>query len=199
MSLADLTEKIINDARMEADQMAKGSADEADKIIADAREELEKDREKLAREAERIAAERYQNIITLARIQSRNKVLETKQKLLDEVFSIVRKKMVELKPERFKEFALKILSRFPPEEKTLLVVGKAHKSIIDAKFVEQLNRMTADRAKEKFVLSGDGPDIQYGFYLISGDIQVDLTFESILKTIREELEMQIIGILFGKV
>jgi len=199
MSRADLTEKILKDARAEAAEIEKKADSNAERLIARAREDLEKDRERLNKEAERIAGEKYQNIVTLSHIEARNKTLETKQNLITEVFDLVRKRMNELEGVEFKKFALNLLSNFPPEEKTFLVVGSNHTSIIDASFVKELNQKVRDKARGEFVLTETGPKIKNGFYLLTGNIQIDLTFKSILKTIHEEMELEIIQKLFGKV
>lgn len=198
MSLNDLTQKILNDARMEAEEIEKIASLQADDIISKANSELEKEREKLRKEAERLANEKYQNIVTLSRIEARNKVLERKQELINEVFTKVRKKMEDMDPAAFKNFAVSLLSKFPPEDKAVLMVGKKYKSIIDKDFVQKLNRQVQNQAKGSFVLSEKESDFEDGFRLVMGDVQVDLSFDSILKTVREDMEMDIIKTLFGK-
>jgi len=197
MSLVDLTEKIISDAQEEAARIEKDSTAEAEEIIAHARNELEKEREKLRKEAERIANEKYQNIVTLARINARNKVLETKQKLIDEVFSTVKKKIGDMSPEDFKKYAFRLLSSFLPEEETMLLVGKKYCSIIDEDFVKNLNVKIRGKCSGKYVLDKKEPKFDNGFYLVTKNVQIDLTFDSILKSIREDMELEVINILFG--
>lgn len=197
MPLVDLTNKIISDAQEEAARIEKDSTAEAEEIIAHARNELERKREKLRKEAERIANEKYQNIVTLARINARNKVLETKQKLIDEVFSTVKKKIGDISPDNFKKYALRLISSFPPDEETMLVVGKKYRSIVDDNFVRQLNKMIKGKCRGRFVLDKKVPTFKSGFYLVTRNVQIDLTFDSILKSIREDMELEIIKILFG--
>ncbi|MCD4782675.1 MAG: V-type ATP synthase subunit E [Candidatus Eremiobacteraeota bacterium] len=197
MSLVDLTEKIINDAKEEAVRIEKESTAEAEGIVAHARNGLEKEREKLRKEAERIANEKYQNIVTLARINARNKVLETKQNLIDEVFILVKKKIGDMSPDNFKKYALRLISSFPPNEETMLVVGKKYRSVIDDDFVRQLNEKIKGKCRGRFVLDKKDSKFDSGFYLVTGNVQIDLTFDSILKSIREDMELEIIKILFG--
>ncbi len=197
MSLNDLTQKILSDAGMEAEEIEKNASLQADTIISDANSQLEKEREKLRKEAERLANEKYQNIVTLSRIEARNKVLERKQQIINEVFTKVRKKLEEMDATTFKTFAMNLLSNFPPEDKAILVVGKKHKSLIDKDFVQKLNQKVQKKGGS-FVLSDKEPDFNDGFRLVTGDVQIDLSFDSILKSVREDIEIDIIKTLFGK-
>ena len=198
MSLNDLTQKILNDARMEAEEIEKIASLQADDIVSKANSELEKEREKLRKEAERLANEKYQNIVTLSRIEARNKVLERKQELINEVFTKVRKKMEDMDAAAFKSFTVSLLSKFPPEGRSILIVGKKHTSLINKEFVQKLNQQIQKKGSGSFVLSEREPDFEDGFRLVMGDVQVDLSFDSILKTVREDVEMDIINTLFGK-
>lgn len=197
MSLNDLTQKILNDARMEAEEIEKSASLQADAIVSNANSELEKEREKLRKEAERLANEKYQNIVTLSRIEARNKVLERKQELINEVFAKVREKMDDMDAATFKTFAVSLLSKFPPEDKVILMVGKKQKSIINKDFVQKLNQQVQKKGGS-FVLSERESDFDNGFRLVTGDVQIDLSFDSILKSVREDMEMDIIKTLFGK-
>ena len=199
MSLNDLTKKIINDARIEAEEIENNAGIQADKIIEEAKAQLQKEKEKLAREAERMADEKYQNIVTLSRIEAKNKVLERKQSLIDEVFEQARKKLESMDNKTFRNFAMNLLAKFPPDEKTTLVVGKKHKSVITKDFVQQLNSLVKKNAKGSFVLSDrEDPSVKDGFYLVTGDVRIDLTLDSIIHAVRGESEMDIIKTLFGK-
>lgn len=197
MSLNDLTQKILNDSRMEAEEIEKNASLQADAIVSKANSELEKEREKLRKEAERLANEKYQNIVTLSRIEAKNKVLESKQQLIEEVFTKVRKKLENMDNASYKTFAINLLSNFPPEGKAILLVGKKHKSLIDKDFVQKLNR-NVQRSGGSFVLSDRESDFNNGFRLVTGDVQIDLSFDSILKSVREDMEIDIINTLFGK-
>lgn len=200
MPIADLKEKILSDAKADAERMEKEAEDEANNIIAAARDFLERERELLRKEADRIAGERYQNIVTLARIQAKNRILKTKQETINKVFHKAKEKLYKMNPEDFKTFGMKLLRKFAPpaQEETILVTGRIHEKDIDSKFLEKLNKSLEGTASGKFVSGKVDKPPEDGFILITGDVRIDLSFDSILKAAREEIELEVIKILFGK-
>lgn len=196
MSLADLKAKIIDDAKADAAKIAEQAAEEVRGIIAAAEKELETLKNKVDRDALRLADERYQNIVTLARVESKNQVLSVKQKMLGEVFIEALRQLQELPKDRFLQFAESLLLSNPPEGETRLMVGLKNRPHIDDAFVKKLNEKLG--AKGRFVVVENDRGFEYGFYLITDRVEIDLTYPSILRAVREDAEMEIIGILFGK-
>jgi V/A-type H+-transporting ATPase subunit E len=198
MALSDLTEKILSDAKTDAEKIKAEATAEADSILAAARADLEVGREKLKKEAGRIAEEKYLNIVTLAKMEARNRILETKQKMVAEVFIRVRKKMESMDAPTFRKFTLNLLSRFPPSETTEVLAGRKHAGLVNDELIRELNGKIKGKAKGSFVLSSKPGSFDWGFRLFSGEMQVDLTFGSILESFRQDMETEITRILFTK-
>jgi V/A-type H+/Na+-transporting ATPase subunit E len=196
MALAELKQKIIADAEVQGKKITDEANAEAEKIIVKAREDLAKLTKQVEKDGDQLANERYQNIVTLAKVSGRNKVLAVRQNMVDTVFSKVLDRMKNLSDDKFREFAKNVLSKYPPQEDIKLMVGKKNKSLIGGKFVDELNQSL--KAPGKFVLTDADREFDYGFYLVTNWMEIDLTYNGILRTIREEMEMDVIETLFGK-
>jgi vacuolar-type H+-ATPase subunit E/Vma4 len=196
MGFTELKEKIINDAMKNADGIAAETNEEILRINKKADEEIKSLLIQIEKEADREAKERYQNIVTLARVNSKNKILETRQKVLDDVFTEVYKKLTGLSTEQFRNLVKSLLAKYPPSEHTQVIVGKKNRSMIDKNFIDQLNREI--KSSGKFELADTGKDFDYGVYLETAWVEVDLTFAGIIRTVRENMEMDVINTLFGK-
>ena len=197
MSLADLKSKIISDAQKEAEEIQKKAEKEAQKILDDARKCYQELRRQVEKEAQRLANERYQNIVTLARVQGRNKVLAVKRAIVDEVFQKVEEKLRNLTREEFRRLLIKLLLKYAPKEDTRVIVGKKNANMVDKTLIETINMRL--KSSGRFILdTSSDRNFDYGVYLVTKWVEIDLTFKGILRSIREDMEMEVIKILFGK-
>ncbi len=196
MSLSDLKAKIIRDAEKEAQEIRTHAETQSGEILDGAKKDLSRLIKQAEAEGDRLAQERYQNIVTLANVEGRNKILSVKQEMLRMVFDEAHRHLEELSQDRFLTFARNILTCHPPREETRLMVGLANKDFVDEKFIDKIN--SSLKTPGKFILTENNRGFEHGFYLITDRVEVDLTFQSILAAVREELEMDIIGTLFGK-
>ena len=196
MSLEDLKQKIISDANAEANVIKQEAKSEIDTVKKEAQEKLSELLKEAEKEAERIAEEKRQNIITLARMNSKNKVLAKKQEIIEKVFEEAFVRLTNMTADEFRGFIKQILQNYNPDKDTLVYVGKKNKDMIDASFIDAINKDSKSRGK--FVLADSKKDFDYGIYLITDWIEIDFTFEGLIKNIRSEIEMDIINILFTK-
>jgi vacuolar-type H+-ATPase subunit E/Vma4 len=196
MSLDVLMEKIKSDSLAEAKKIEEEALEQEGKIIKEAEQELQRLQEKAEADARRVAQERFQNIVTLARVEGKNMILSVKQKVMNEVFDAAFQQLTLLSPDKFRAFAGKILALNPPAEDTRLMVGRKNSQMIDPAFVAKLNGDM--KAPGKFILTDNDRGFDYGFYLVTDRVEIDLTFASILRAVRDKMELQIIRNLFGK-
>lgn len=87
MSLEKLVEKILTDARAEAEQIVLRSREKADEIREAARQEGKEKAASILAEAEREARLQASRILSQAKLDKKLRVLEEKRKLLEEVLT----------------------------------------------------------------------------------------------------------------
>lgn len=85
MSLEKIVEKVIEDARAEADRITQESRKKAEEIKETARKEASKLREALVDEAKRKANLEASRLVTQARLEKRIQLLSWKKELIDEI------------------------------------------------------------------------------------------------------------------
>lgn len=196
MSLAELKAKIVSDAEAEAKGIMEEADKEAQKIVEQAESQVQVLRAQIDKDAQRMAQERFQNIVTLARVSGRNLVLAAKQKMVNEVFEEAKKRLKSLSPQQFRQMAHRLLFNHPPKQDTLLMVGKKNREMIDESFVDRINKEL--KSPGKFILTESNRDFDYGMILVTDWVEIDITFDGILASIREEIEMNVIKTLFGR-
>ena len=85
MSLEKILNKIVDEAREEADKIVLASRERAEQIKQTARKEASKLADALLKEAERQGNLEASRIVTQARLQKRLNILSCKKRLIDEV------------------------------------------------------------------------------------------------------------------
>jgi len=196
MSVAILKEKIMADAKADAEIIMSRAKDEAAKILQEGEKEYEQLRSQVDKDATRLADEKYQNITTLARVDSKNKLLAAKRKMIDLAFEKARRKLEELSGEEFATMMMRLLKDYPAEKETGLIVGRKSRLVINESFLAKVN--ASGNGAGRYVIIESERDFDYGLYIVTDWMEIDLTLDGILRNIREEIEMDVIKILFEK-
>ncbi|GHU56773.1 hypothetical protein AGMMS49975_20770 [Clostridia bacterium] len=130
-----------------------------------------------AHEAERLK----ERAIGAARLEARNKKLGAKQKQIDKVF----------------EKALEELNNLPKEDFVKFVKARIDAQKGDFIAYPEKYKLTAKDYAPATHYNGGDREISGGFIVISGGIEQNNTFSSLIDFQKNDLEQEVIKILFG--
>lgn len=143
---------------------------------------------KLANEQGELA---YSRLIANAKLEGRKKILGTKQDIINEVFDTSLNELSNLNKEEYIELLTRISTDALSKDSEILLNAKDNKEIAE-ELITELNKSSNNKVKlGKEVIKCSG-----GLIIKNGNIQVNMTFDTILKNLREELETEVIQILF---
>jgi vacuolar-type H+-ATPase subunit E/Vma4 len=187
MAISDITKQIEKEAEAEVARLNK----ERDEAIYKIQKEYEKKREA---QTEEISArvENGKNKIqrraeTFANMEIKNNLLTEKRALLDEAFTKSVKALVD------SDKYVEILTMLMKKASTEFNDG----TIIAAKGKEDATKKALEASGTSFEFKGEAMDIEGGFVLKSDKVEVDFSFNSILrKELWGELEMELSQLLF---
>lgn len=196
-ALEKMQEKILQDARVKADEIVKAATVEADEILSQARALAAKRRdEELACGRER-AEESRRRILTLAELDARRQVLATKAFLIEEVFSEAARRLAVLEPAAYKAYLKKAMlsaTRTGDEE---VIMSPQDQHTIGSEVVTEVNAELANRGqKASLRLSNTVREFAGGFVLKSGNVETNCTFDAILAREREAMLVDVARLLF---
>lgn len=181
--------KIISDAKENADVTLKAADKRAEEIIAaakvNAEEYLEKERT-ASEEAARLIVERRK---TVAALDAKKIALKARQELIDECFEAAEKKILSLGKEEYLAFVGKLVEE-NAEDGDLLVLSSEEK-YIDNAFVEALS----EKLGKKLGISDEKENYVGGIVLRSSSCDKNLTLKALLRSVREDKEKEIAEIL----
>lgn len=198
MPLDKLVDRIISDARGDADRVLDESRAKRGEILARADAEAESIYDRIVSRDRRVAIEEKNQRVTMAGLEARKEVLAEKRAIIDEVFERAVRSVIELPDAEYVELMTGwLLSTGKAEGQLIMsprdserVAGK----IIDAANAEIERRGGAGR----LTLSPATRAISGGFILSSEGIEINNSLEALIHARREELEAPVVGILFAE-
>jgi len=197
MSLEKILEKIKEDSEEEIRKILDEAKSRASQIIEEGKREAEKVAGELTREGEENARKVKEIIVTLASLESRKRILGEKQRILGEVYLEVEKRIRNLNGRDYRELVKKIMLESCQTGEELVVIGEKDRKRIDQKLIESVNAELVKAGKKgKLKLSPEPASIPDGFILKLGKIEINNSWENILRSLRENTEDEIIKLVF---
>lgn len=195
MEAEQVIEKILSDARAEAEKIIK----DAEQKQADEQEKLAQQLEEYGRQTQelagRAAEDKRRRILAAARMQIAKDRLAEKARILDDVFEQAQKQLKELPDEEFFEFITRLMLAAVETGDEEVIVDK-NETRIDHRFVKQVNRRLGPGYKGNLRLAEQKQDIGGGFVLRRGKIKNNVSFDVLLTQARNDLDIELAKQLF---
>jgi len=197
MTIKDISEKIISDARIQADKIVAQAEDNANNIIKKGKKEADNIKNIILYKYNQEASLRKSKILTEANLKAKKIILSEKQKIIENVFDKASESILKLNDKDYHSFIKKmILDNIETGDETIFINHSDRKKISES-FIEDINKELKSKGeKGELKLSTSYLPIKGGVVIGSGKIRKNISLEFLLKKIREELEIQISKDLF---
>lgn len=195
--LTELTNRIMEAARKEAQEETDRSREEAQRLAAEYRKETADKVDAIREEYRRRGQEEAGRMIREAEMEAKLRLLQNKQELIHNAF----------------EQALSTLTDLPAEEKTNLyqdlllsavddgdevIAVSAKEKDLWVKVIAQVNkRLAKNGLRGNLQLRKEPAPIKGGFLLMSSDYEVNASLESLISDLEERFFPEVAGILFS--
>jgi V/A-type H+-transporting ATPase subunit E len=197
MSFDDILKKIKGDAEEEASLITQEAEARARGIIEEAGEEArDKSRRDLHR-AEAEAQEEKRRILALERLEARRSLLMARQEAVDDVYAEVLERLRSLPDDEYLSFVSASVLRAVETGREALLISPEDRERITPAFLEKLNSELRDRGLAgELSMEVAGEDMGGGVMLKGEGTEVNLTFTQMLEEVKEEMEPQVVAVLF---
>lgn len=193
-----LTGKILEEARLQANTNIERAEREAEDLIRAAREEAEKKKKAILEKAVREAEDKRKRTIAVAELEGRKKRLQAKQEVLEEVFDRTVFALNSMPSEQYEGILADMIINSVKTGMEEIVLSEKDRGRLGESFVRKINqRLTAEGKTGSLKLSEESRSFNGGFILKSGDVEVNQSFDAVLRMQRDELEALAIKVLFG--
>jgi V/A-type H+-transporting ATPase subunit E len=192
MEGVQVIEKILSDARAEADKIKK----EAEAKLTQERLETDKRLEEYRKQTDALAQKAGDNakqqVLSAARMELAKEYLAEKAKILDEVFVEAQQQLKKLADAEYRKLMVKLMAD-TVETGDEEVIIDVNENRIDQSLIDEVNSIKKSNLK----LAGEREVIAGGFILKKGKIKNNCSLNVLLSRARTELEMGLAKQLFA--
>jgi V/A-type H+-transporting ATPase subunit E len=194
-----LVDRILKEGRQRADEITSNGQKKADEIIENAKQEAQKKVEAIEQKAREDAQEIKRRVRAVAEMEMRKDILAVKQQLMDQVFDQAMEQLKNLSTEEYQNILLNLFIKTVDTGREQVIIASGDHERVNQQFIDRVNQTLKEQGKNgNLTLSGESRDIKGGFILKSGGVEINNSFEAILRMEREDLEPKVAEILFSR-
>lgn len=194
-NIESIVKKIADDAKLSAEQKITEAQQEAQQIVSDYQAQADKimqDAQAQAQKQASVIAERVESQSGLIR---RNLMLQYKREAIEQAFQksleVLCAQDADKQVTLLSDAAVKYLSA-----DAKVILNEKDKAAFGEKLVSEISRKLQAANKNYSVsLSADAGSMQGGMILAEGSIETNLSYEILVKNIRDELESEVAKVL----
>ena len=188
-----ITELIRTDAQTEIDRVLEDArrAAEAEKDRAEACAETE--RAELTAKYEKAAAEREERLISAAQMEARKILLAAKQEMLSKAYDLALEQLVELPEKEYVDLLADLAVKASSTGREAVIFSQKDRARYGKAVVTQANERLKDG---HLTMSEQSRPIKGGLILSDGDVEVNCTFETLVRLQRGEMDREVAKVLF---
>ena len=197
MGAEKIIEKIIADAEEKAREITSDAQAEAGRIVAAANETAAEKKEKSLAEGEKEAVLTKQRIVSSAHMEAKKLLLQARQDLLSEAFAAALNKIKNMDNAQFERLMTDLMVNLIETGDETVIINEADKKRLSPDFIYYVNRTVAkEQVPCNVTMSDEARDIPSGFILKRGDVEINATFEALLRQKKDALSAEVVKILF---
>ena len=197
MSLATIIKKIDEEAIAQSQDIIEQARVEDGQIIAYARLKAEEEAESIIRHNKEELQTLKSKQMATTLLHMRKEKLDNRQRILKDVFSKALSQISSYDEDKRRAMIKTILLSVTEERQGTILLSKADKPLIDAQFVEDINKeLELQHRKLRFTLSNNTADIDRGFVVDFNDFDINYSIEKVLSGLWEEIKGEVSKRLF---
>ena len=188
MSVSNIVNKILDDAKLKESDILEHANKEVQKIIEVKDAEIASLLQNSEVKAHEEGANKRERLLQNAYLQVRNNKLKAKQESIAKVFEKSLERLNKLSNEDFISFVENIIKNIDIKEHGTIHVCEKRHSLITSELLSKLN--------SNLSLADVDNSIEDGFVIKVGNVHYNFTFKSVLESLKLELTSEVIKELF---
>lgn len=197
-NISTLTSKILKDAEEKKAGILKNAKAEKIKIIEKKLNDAKALETEILEKAKIEAISQKERVISSSKLIARNEKLRAKQEIIEQVFEKSIISLCELNKEQYTSFIKNTILELDIVGDESLILNQQGKKIVDSSLIDEINNKLLSKGKKgKITLRERVGSFKGGFVLEKDGIEINNTFEALVNSLREELELQVAKELFN--
>lgn len=196
MKVDAITEKILEDARQSAAQTLREANERAQETQRRSEAEIVKKRDQAMDEARRECVGLRDRMLRMAELDERKNLLSMKRQVIDQAFEDALKRMRAMDEASARAY-LKRLILESAQGGEQIITDSADRKLYSEAFLAELNAELKKRGGSgALTLSDEKRPMAGGFVLKRQGVEINCTYEAVLRESRASLEAQVASMLF---
>ena len=190
MQAEQVIDKILSDARAQADAIRKQAEEREAAETAKANEDLARFEQETKALAEKAAADERSQRLAVARMEAAKDFLAGKSALLGEAFEQARQKIEQLPEDQYRDLMARLMVE-AVETGDEKVIPAKNDPKIDAKLVADVNARLKGDGKDHLTLADETHHFGGGFLLQRGKVRTNVSITVLVEQARKDLEIEV--------
>jgi V/A-type H+-transporting ATPase subunit E len=186
-----ITQRIQTDAQAEIDQILGSAREEAARITARYKTQADAEAAELAAKNEKAAAEREERLVSVAQMEARKTTLAAKQEMVEQVYQLALKKLCSMPQDKYVNVLADLLTEASSTGREEVIFSAADREKVGKDAVEKANG-----GGKKLTISKETRDIPGGFILKDENVEVNCTFDTLVRLQKAETAGAVVKKLF---
>lgn len=189
-----ITARIDQYASADVAVIAKDAEAKAAAIRAKYQAEADAAAKKAADAGAKAAAQRLERLEGAAKMDAKKMLLSAKQDCLDEAFAKAHKALLALPEEKYVDLLARMAVKASSTGREEILLNSRDHKKVGAEVVKKANAL---KKGAELTLADDTRDMEGGLTLRDGNVEVNCSFETQLRILREDMAAELAGILFS--
>ena len=189
-----ITQRMEDDAQREIDEILSAAQAKAAEITQSCQAQAARESQEIVDRGRRNADERVERLASVAQLEARKMELAAKQEMLDQAFAQALEQLVNLPEGEYVSLLANLAVKASSNGREAVILSKKDRTRYGKQVVTQANERLKDG---HLTLSEQTRNIKGGLILADGDVEVNCTFETLVRLQRGTLEREVAKVLFG--
>ena len=177
-----ITQRITADAQAEIDRVLGAAREEAARITARMTAEADAVAAELAAKNEKSAAEHEERLVSAAQMEARKVQLAAKQEMLEKAYELALEKLCAMPAEQYTAVLAELMVKASSTGTESVIFSAEDREKVGKAAVEKANAVSG----KQMVLSDETLPIKGGFILKDQNVEVNCTFETLVRLQKAE-------------
>ena len=188
-----ITQRIASEAQAEMDRILGDARDEAGRITASYRAQADAEARELAAKNEKAASQHEERLVSAAQMEAHKIQLAAKQEMVEKAYIQALDKLCAMPKEQYVDVLAKLLVEASSSGKEEAVFSKEDREQVGKAAVEKANQLSGKQLR----LSEETQPIRGGFILKDKNVEVNCTFETLVRLQKAETAGAVVKTLFA--
>lgn len=192
-----ITGRIEADAQKEIDELTAQAKSQAEEITRKYAEQAKRESEEIVARGQRNADERVERLASVAQLDAGKMVLGAKQEMLTRAFDLALEKLCALPEAEYVDLLANLAVKAVRTGKEEVILSQKDRTQVGKAVVTKANELLDKEKKTgQLTLSEKTRPIQGGLLLSDGKVEVNCTFETLVRLKKTEMAGEVVAILF---